>query len=385
MEINSLVDIKLRLSTSDSDKQPKPGEKRKRTDEVQTNIKSTSKFTTYSTDKQISQPLSIETNENDFFESFFNTEDTSEYSLSTETWNQSPSQVDNTVTQRPVTPIVNSPESVSSPSVSSPPPRIEKSNKKENHVPTVIDVIQVEPSNIPLPIQNPLNPQTNATYQLRVSMQPPAQTVYQRILKPFPAVMLVGPHNESHDFFVEASLVRIDTNSELPMCLDGTRVSNIAPGHLASFKRLKILSTTQQQGTLFKLKFQLKRYQKGSFETIHGVHAVSIPIEVFSHTYYLQNRGRGRNLPPPPPTVTEVLPSRGPSSGGTRVVVLGTNFIESGNLLVKFGETVVRPQFHENKTLICTTLPGPPKSSVEVKVSNDGIEYCDTLAIFTYD
>jgi hypothetical protein len=89
--------------------------------------------------------------------------------------------------------------------------------------------------------------------------------------------------------------------------------------------------------------------------------------------------------PAPPATVTEVLPPRGSAAGGSRVVVLGANFIDSPKLRVKFGDVVVRPIFHENKTLICTTLPGTPGVTVKVRVSNDGTDYCDTMAEFTFE
>lgn len=38
---------------------------------------------------------------------------------------------------------------------------------------------------------------------------------------------------------------------------------------------------------------------------------------------------------PPPPVVMEVLPSAGPVHGGTRIVILGSNFINSSNLKVR--------------------------------------------------
>jgi len=83
--------------------------------------------------------------------------------------------------------------------------------------------------------------------------------------------------------------------------------------------------------------------------------------------------------------VKEVLPPRGSGLGGTRVVVLGANFTNTPKLLVKFGESIVHPTFHESGTLICTTLPGIPGTTVMVRVTNDGSDYCATYATFTYD
>jgi hypothetical protein len=240
------------------------------------------------------------------------------------------------------------------------------------------------PPQVPTTIERSLSSQPNWVLKVLDKGQPPSQTVYQRILKPCPAVILLPPvQDTSQDFglFVEASLLRSDSNTELPSTLEGTKIIRIEPGKMASFKKLKILSTTQQIGTLVRIKFQLKKANEGSFITIHGVHTVSNPIEVFSHTYYLKDRA---SLPTPP-VVTEVLPSRGPSNGGTRIAILGDNFIDSPNLRLRFGNTILRPTFHESRTLICTTPPGFPRTVVSVSVSNDGSDYSAVQAQFTYD
>eukprot|EP01121_Diplochlamys_sp_Union-15-3_P012034 TRINITY_DN3551_c0_g2_i1.p1 TRINITY_DN3551_c0_g2~~TRINITY_DN3551_c0_g2_i1.p1 ORF type:complete len:643 (-),score=86.60 TRINITY_DN3551_c0_g2_i1:185-2065(-) len=221
-------------------------------------------------------------------------------------------------------------------------------------------------------------------FQLRIAKQPPSKTVYQRILKPFPVVMLETqpPNDSSSNYFVEASLLRSDSDVELPLCLDGNRVVRISTGVFASFKKLKILSTSQQQGTLFRLKFQLKKYVRNVFETV-PVCIISNPIEVFSHTQYLSEKKK--SFPPPPPNVTEIIPPYGPISGNTRVVILGSNFYNSPNLRVQFGEALVTATFHESGTLICTTPPcRDAQSPVNVRVANDGKEFCQTFATFTY-
>jgi hypothetical protein len=100
---------------------------------------------------------------------------------------------------------------------------------------------------------------------------------------------------------------------------------------------------------------------QAAFEDIPGCTVISNPIEVFSHTQYLNekqdsmpplrlssfsfqwivasNESRllapfGTITGPPPPVVQEVLPSAGPVNGGTRIVILGSNFINSSNLKV---------------------------------------------------
>lgn len=138
-----------------------------------------------------------------------------------------------------------------------------------------------------------------SNYQLRLARQPPGKTVYQRILKPFPAVMLIitGPQDISNsNLFVEATLLRSDSDVELSQCLEGNRIVRISNGVFATFKKLKILSTSQQQGTLFRLKFTLKRYVGNVFEVVNNCSVTSTPIEVFSHTLYLNEKQDGMHL-----------------------------------------------------------------------------------------
>lgn len=157
--------------------------------------------------------------------------------------------------------------------------------------------------------------------------------------------MLVVPGNEvAHsNLFVEATLLRSDSEVELPLCIEGNRIVRISNGVFATFKKLKILSTSQQQGTLFRLRFTLKKYVGNVFETILTAVVTSNPIEVFSHTLYLTEKQEGNaererrltaaGAPPPPPSVHEVLPPHGPP--GTRVVILGANFVHSPQLQVR--------------------------------------------------
>jgi hypothetical protein len=232
---------------------------------------------------------------------------------------------------------------------------------------------------VPQPIPPSLLP--TVQYQLQIAAQPPAKTVYQRILKPFPAIMLLGgSSNDTANLFVEATLIRSDSETELPLCLDGSKTIRISSGIFAVFKKLKILSTSQQQGTLFRLRFQLRQYSGTKFESVPNAYVISNPIEVFSHTQYLNEK---KNVLPPP-NVTEVLPAHGSAAGNTRCVVLGSNFVNSPELRVKFGEHVIVPIFHESGTLICSAPPGQPNTTVHVRVANDGKNYCETYATFSY-
>ena len=54
---------------------------------------------------------------------------------------------------------------------------------------------------------------------------------------------------------------------------------------------------------------------------------------------------------------TQVIPYSGTIAGGTRVAVLGTNFVDSPSARVRFDNIDVMPVFHGPRTLICTTPP----------------------------
>jgi hypothetical protein len=245
---------------------------------------------------------------------------------------------------------------------------------------------------VALPIVSPPPPQSSVTAvaiipgepTLRIARQPPPKTVYQRILKPPPSVMLVGPGAQGgalSNYFVEASLVRSDSDAELPACIDGTRVERVSNGVFATFKKLKLLSTSQQQGTLFRLKFVLKKYVGNVFQVLPKSCVYSEPIEVFSHTQYLNERQDA----PDAVKITEVLPPSG--TPGTRLVILGGNFVNGPTLRARFGQTEVVPTFHEKGTLICTVPPRTPGTlpgNTLVSVSNDGVRYSDSKVFFMY-
>lgn len=222
-------------------------------------------------------------------------------------------------------------------------------------------------------------PNYSTSIKLRVVSQPPAKVVYLRLLKPAPAVILINDAQDSVDnLFVEASLIRCDNSEIVPQGVDGNTLMKI--GHeVVQFKKMKIMTTTLKCGTEFKLKFQLLRYiGENNFENL-GIEVTSNPINVVSHSQYLTNK----NNSPLPATVSEILPSSG--TAGTKVVILGSNFIQSNNLSVKIGNSVVVPQFHESGTLICI-IPKLEQSNqiIPVTVSNDGRDYSHTKASFTY-
>lgn len=127
---------------------------------------------------------------------------------------------------------------------------------------------------------------------LRIVQHSPCKTVYRRILKPFPSIGLVGAceSNFYDNLFVEATLLRSDCSKELPLDLEGNRMVRISKNECATFKKLKIISTSQQMGTLVRLKFSLKRFVNNLFEPVDDIYILSEPIEVFSHILYLNEK-----------------------------------------------------------------------------------------------
>jgi len=68
--------------------------------------------------------------------------------------------------------------------------------------------------------------------------------------------MLLAPPNfseQSHNLFVECQLLG-DKNVNLSNCLEGSTTVRIAPGVFATFRKLKILSTSQQKKNSFPIK-----------------------------------------------------------------------------------------------------------------------------------
>lgn len=214
--------------------------------------------------------------------------------------------------------------------------------------------------------------------ELRITGAPPAKSVYQRILKPYPVVKVIGADKlVNRVLFLKASLWNADGTAQMT-CLDGG-LQVAAQPTTATFKKLKVLNTSVQKGTLFKLKFQLEVF--GEREQALDIHVWSDPMEVVSHTVYLTNPS---NSAPTPATVTETIPNSG--SPGSRVLVLGSSFIDLDTVRVKFGDTIAHHTFHESGALIAVVPPQPHGSHprVLVSVSNDGNDYSSTNAAFTY-
>jgi hypothetical protein len=86
------------------------------------------------------------------------------------------------------------------------------------------------------------------------------------------------------------------------------------------------------------------------------------------------------------PLVSSIFPFTGSEEGGTKVRIIGANFINSENLMCRFGtqSLPVRALFVHRRLIECVTpahLPG----SVSVAVSNNAADYGYRTAVFNYE
>jgi hypothetical protein len=233
---------------------------------------------------------------------------------------------------------------------------------------------------------------------LQIVEQPPEKSVYKRNLKPNPTVMIVGEQKYLEgNLYIAPTLIRCDTFTEEDKYLTGNRPVKVTSGRVLTFRKLKITTTShQQQETLFCLKFELRRYtSEDEFEVLDAVY--SNPLSVLSHSTQMKP---GNSLiamlcsvvnlvlfavSGVTPTISEVIPNSGPSTGGTRVAILGNNFIDSPASRIRFGEVDVMPHiFHGTGTLICHTPQHAP-ATVAVRVCNSNKKWSDTSAPYVYE
>lgn len=176
---------------------------------------------------------------------------------------------------------------------------------------------------------------------------------------------------------VHPILIRCDTGEVVDFLL--AKPVKVVTNKVYQFKKLKITQTSHQNSeSLFSIKFELRRYTDTKSDQFTIIHSVSTnPICVLSHSTQLKPASLAK------PVVTDVIPGDGPITGGTRVVILGTNFIESPTLRARFGNIEVYPIVHGPKTLICTTPPNQ-QGIVEVSVCNDVNVWSDQCGRFSY-
>jgi len=185
--------------------------------------------------------------------------------------------------------------------------------------------------------------------------------------------------------FIDVFLVKYnEVNTTIPY-LEGKGLKPITNNNYCIYDKLKITCTSKSNKCQFRLLFQLYKFDGSRYLSIPNATAVSNPIEVFSHSNYLKEEHvspKKYKTKPSPPMLTMIIPTIG--SPGDRCVILGANFIESKWLSVKIGNMIIKPEYHENGTLIITIPPSPPDKKVEIQVSNDGEEYSRNHIFFSY-
>jgi hypothetical protein len=216
---------------------------------------------------------------------------------------------------------------------------------------------------------------------ISVVTHPPTETVYNRLLKPYPAVRITGEIAGRTNHFVDCTCVDANSHVEVPLCLQGTSRVKLLPTAFAQFKKLKLALTTQQQGCQFRLRFQLQTYHASGYVNIAGAEAYSVPITVFSHTQYLgRNDNHSSIASTLIPQLAELIPNR--AASGSKLCLLGSGFVRSSQLQVRIGGTAVTPTFHETGTLVCHVPAfGGQRGLLGVSVSNDGQTWSDELPL----
>jgi len=143
------------------------------------------------------------------------------------------------------------------------------------------------------PVFQPLVPPTPLS--LLLMQQPSSTTVYRRFLRPSPKLALRGtlPSPDDDDkLWVEVSLTARDSETPLSgKCLSGVCMEKISFDRPVTLDKVKILYTTRQKDTVFRLRFDLKRHTGQGFETIASAAVFSQPITVYSHTDYVKRTG----------------------------------------------------------------------------------------------
>eukprot|EP01113_Clastostelium_recurvatum_P015037 TRINITY_DN1829_c0_g1_i3.p1 TRINITY_DN1829_c0_g1~~TRINITY_DN1829_c0_g1_i3.p1 ORF type:complete len:1038 (-),score=259.17 TRINITY_DN1829_c0_g1_i3:84-3197(-) len=215
---------------------------------------------------------------------------------------------------------------------------------------------------------------------LSIVDQPPEKAVYKRNVKPAPTIMVQGDQRHlDSSLFVYVTLIRCDTFQEEARFITGNKPVQVGANRIVSFKKLKIMVTSHQQGeSLFCLRFELRRVSLNGeeFEVLHSM--MSTPICLLSHSTQM------KPVPIIIPLMQEVIPASGPVSGGTRVAVLGGSFADTPAIRVKFDNMEVVPEYKGEGTLVCHTPPHPA-GTVNVRVGNAHNAWSESAGTFIYE
>lgn len=279
-------------------------------------------------------------------------------------------------------------------------------------------------------------------------------------------------YNQTGLLYVAALLIRCDTFVEEPRFVVGNRPERVSSSRAVTFRKLKVTTTShQQQETLFCIRFELRRYADGTADEAIGAESDKengYYTRVLQNQKIALSKARaskkaqakaaaaklaaganqkvealdttGKNPPPRDlkydvldaihsnpicvlshstqmkpaqqqavPQVRECFPNCGPSEGGTRLAVLGANFVDSPAARVRFRADSddktdmqsasggvedaahahspylleVMPIFHGPGTVLCHTPPHAPGETL-VTVCNASQRWSETHATYEF-
>lgn len=221
------------------------------------------------------------------------------------------------------------------------------------------------------------------THTLTFVDEPDEAVVYRRNVKQHPVLHVTCPVAEAAHYVVTLDLVRCDTNEEVTHMVESGREEQSVSGGVVSFKKIKISTTSHQLGeSMFALRFKLTHRRTRVVEA----QVQSRPFVVVSHSSQISSvrRENQEQLLIPVPAVQECIPPAGPTVGGTRIALLGGDFVSSPALCVRFGDTVVPASMRSAGTLLLRT-PAHEHGAVEVRVSNDNASWSSTTTTFVFE
>ena len=221
------------------------------------------------------------------------------------------------------------------------------------------------------------------THALTIVEEPDEAVVYRRNVKQHPTLQVTLPAGVAAQYVVTVDLVRCDTNVEVTDKIESGGEDQGCKGGVVAFKKIKIAITSHQTSeTLFALRFKLRHRETRKIEAV----VQSRPFQIVSHTSQISGVKRTLNetVEIAVPAVQECIPPSGPAKGGTRIALLGGDFVGSPALTVRFGNTVVPASMRSTGTLLLHA-PAHEQGAVEVRVSNDNSNWSATATTFVFE
>lgn len=206
-------------------------------------------------------------------------------------------------------------------------------------------LVELEQENIALRCSS-----NSDSLNLTLTNAPNSCIVYQRIVKPFPTVTVSNKLKNNGEYFVDVDLLD-NKNEEITELLGGTKRVAVPWNHgSVTFRKLKVLVTSQQRGSLLRLRFSLKQVTAAGAVLLATV--TSLPIEVVSHTQYLRKDGDHEPVACRAPQVEHVVPSA--AKPDSPIAIIGCDL---QNARVFFNEVEAHSVF-QNGSAIVVNVPG---------------------------